>query len=602
VFFAYTVVAQEAGSLRRNYKLTIPEKIHKLVLDPLPAGTYSVGSGGYFPTIDSAFNKLSIDGIAGEVILELTDNLYTAPAGSSFILNGPINGAGSSSRITIRPADNVAVTINGDGEAVLLFYDVSYLTIDGISLQGSTSLKVHAFYNSTGTQWNDAIDFFGNCDYVQVKNLTASSDDVNRFSGAILFQFYNQSKPDSGLISGVFIPVVNIGIYLIGNGTLNPTNFVISNNHIGSPSDSLIVNGIENEYADWTIIENNHIENMRKGFLTGGVYFVEGINSYISDNVIIRNNVIHNIVATDSPTRAQGIFISAGGQMGENNWIYNNIVYDIRTYVPNIHWLAGIFVHNNNPKVDYNTVWLSEGNDVAPTSGSSAIYIYPGTTTPTVRNNIFINTRNDEPYTAVAARYAVADVSDYNDLYVSQFDHSYVGYSGGNFYKTLSDWQATGKDLNSITEMPHFIALDDLHIDGNFSTLLDGHATPIAGIDTDIDGEARNATIPDIGADEFLIVGVEDETPLPTEFALEQNYPNPFNPGTTFRYSIPQTSKIVIKVYDILGNEIALLMDEEKTIGTYELTWNAAALPSGVYFYQLKAGDFISTKKMILLK
>jgi hypothetical protein len=168
MLLTYTVIAQEAGSVRRNYMLTIPDKMQKLVLDPLPAGTYSVGTGSYFPTIDSAFDKLSIDGIAGEVVLELTDAQYNAPAGSSFILNGPINGASSSSRVTIRPADNLAVTINGDGDAVLLFYDVSYLTIDGISPQGNTSLNVHAFYDSVGTQWNDAIDFYGDCDYVQV--------------------------------------------------------------------------------------------------------------------------------------------------------------------------------------------------------------------------------------------------------------------------------------------------------------------------------------------------------------------------------------------------------------------------------------------------
>jgi hypothetical protein len=88
----------------------------------------------------------------------------------------------------------------------------------------------------------------------------------------------------------------------------------------------------------------------------------------------------------------------------------------------------------------------------------------------------------------------------------------------------------------------------------------------------------------------------------PTEFALEQNFPNPFNPGTTFRYLIPIQSKVVIKVYDILGNEVATLLDEEKSVGTYELTWNAEQLPSGVYFYQLRAGDFTQTKKMILLR
>jgi hypothetical protein len=100
-----------------------------------------------------------------------------------------------------------------------------------------------------------------------------------------------------------------------------------------------------------------------------------------------------------------------------------------------------------------------------------------------------------------------------------------------------------------------------------------------------------------------IIVGVEDEINyVPTSYELHQNYPNPFNPSTTFRYSIPTQSKVVLKLYDILGNEIATLMDEEKQVGIYELTWNAANLPSGVYFYQLRAGSFVETKKMLLLK
>ena len=99
------------------------------------------------------------------------------------------------------------------------------------------------------------------------------------------------------------------------------------------------------------------------------------------------------------------------------------------------------------------------------------------------------------------------------------------------------------------------------------------------------------------------IVSVERvPTALPSNFNLLQNYPNPFNPSTSIKYSIPQTSKVVIKIYDILGNEIATLMDEEKSVGTYELMWDASAQPSGVYFYQLKAGDYVNTKKMILLR
>jgi photosystem II stability/assembly factor-like uncharacterized protein len=89
---------------------------------------------------------------------------------------------------------------------------------------------------------------------------------------------------------------------------------------------------------------------------------------------------------------------------------------------------------------------------------------------------------------------------------------------------------------------------------------------------------------------------------LPTGFSLSNNFPNPFNPSTKIKYSVPQSSNVIIKVFDILGSEIETLVSEEKPAGTYEIIWYAEGLPSGVYFYQLKAGDFIQTKKMVLMK
>jgi len=85
-------------------------------------------------------------------------------------------------------------------------------------------------------------------------------------------------------------------------------------------------------------------------------------------------------------------------------------------------------------------------------------------------------------------------------------------------------------------------------------------------------------------------------------FILNQNYPNPFNSNTKIKYSIPQSSPVQIKVFDVLGKEIQTLVNEEKPVGTYEITWNAENLPSGIYFYQLRAGSFIETKKMTLLR
>jgi hypothetical protein len=85
-------------------------------------------------------------------------------------------------------------------------------------------------------------------------------------------------------------------------------------------------------------------------------------------------------------------------------------------------------------------------------------------------------------------------------------------------------------------------------------------------------------------------------------FELTQNYPNPFNPSTTINYSIPKTSFVTIKVYNILGKEIATLVNQEKLQGNYDIEFNASGLPSGIYFYRMQAGSFVSTKKLLLLK
>ena len=92
------------------------------------------------------------------------------------------------------------------------------------------------------------------------------------------------------------------------------------------------------------------------------------------------------------------------------------------------------------------------------------------------------------------------------------------------------------------------------------------------------------------------------DTQTPSEYNLAQNYPNPFNPATTIMYEIPQYVFVTLKVYDILGREVAKLVNEEKPAGTFNVEFDGKALTSGIYFYQLKAGNYSETKKMILLK
>jgi plastocyanin len=97
-------------------------------------------------------------------------------------------------------------------------------------------------------------------------------------------------------------------------------------------------------------------------------------------------------------------------------------------------------------------------------------------------------------------------------------------------------------------------------------------------------------------------VGVDDDEISANKFELKQNYPNPFNPSTRISYSLPSSSFVYLKVFDILGNEVASLVNEEKLAGNYQIEFNASELSGGIYFYQLKTNSFVETKKMILMK
>jgi hypothetical protein len=92
------------------------------------------------------------------------------------------------------------------------------------------------------------------------------------------------------------------------------------------------------------------------------------------------------------------------------------------------------------------------------------------------------------------------------------------------------------------------------------------------------------------------------ESNIPTNYGLDQNYPNPFNPNTVISYKLPVNSFVLLKIYDLLGREVATLVNEERTAGSYGVQWNAERFSSGVYFYKLEAGSFSQTRKLMLIR
>lgn len=167
--------------------------------------------------------------------------------------------------------------------------------------------------------------------------------------------------------------------------------------------------------------------------------------------------------------------------------------------------------------------------------------------------------------------------------------------------------QASGSSRNVIFRdgvrlgVPYFAS--DLYNDTVYTVTFTGSSTALA------------LTLPPYGSRVFVladrphrlelppITSVERTTAgLPQEWRLYQNYPNPFNPTTTITYSVPSTRYVSLKIYDVLGREVASLVDETTRPGTYTVTWDARGVASGVYFYRLKAGGFVETKKAVLLR
>ena len=274
-----------------------------------------------------------------------------------------------------------------------------------------------------------------------------------------------------------------------------------------------------------------------------------------------------------------------------NNIIVNNISNGVGTTLDG----HGIIHFSNGGGV---TVLINNtiaNNSCTVTGGG--IFINRPNATPLLINNIIYGNTPSQVYLLTNS-----SLSFYNCL----IEGGQEGFTGAHFMGTYE---------NCIDADPKFVGLNDYHLQ-NTSPCIG------AGIDSIQVGSLwfycppncyygsirpnPAGSMPDIGACENPNpnpVGVEEDLSLfPKEYALFQNYPNPFNPITKIKYSIPQSSNVVIKVFDVLGSEIETLVNEEILASTYEVNWNAANLPSGVYFYRLQAGSFVDTKKMILLR
>jgi hypothetical protein len=176
------------------------------------------------------------------------------------------------------------------------------------------------------------------------------------------------------------------------------------------------------------------------------------------------------------------------------------------------------------------------------------------------KNNIYITTNNSKSGTVYLA--------DGKNIFVSNdYGNSF------NIYKTL-DSVIVGLYKKPNSDILYVITANDI-----FETT-----------------SSSNKSI------KHIVTAVKKDNLVLTKYELYQNYPNPFNPSTTINYSLPKSGLVTLKVYDILGREVKTLVNTYKAAGSYDVSFNASNLASGIYIYQLKSGNFVSTKKLVLLK
>jgi N-acetylneuraminic acid mutarotase len=326
---------------------------------------------------------------------------------------------------------------------------------------------------------------------------------------------------------------------------------------------------------------------LNNSFLYNGGPYGAIVCGYSSLN---QPTISNNIISNNHSYGAGGIFFYAGSYAKvENNIIINNVGL----------LGGGIVCTAASPVLINNTIAYNS----APNSGG--IYCEANSNPVFINNILYGNTA------ATGNQVFIDDAASdpifiYNDVQGGkegfEGDGSGINYSG--LYENNIDADPLFKDTAlvnySLSNSSQCIGagIDSIEVAGVWyyapSFCKMGNPRP-----------SPSGSNPDIGAYENLLgtfVGVKEELKVPKEFALFQNYPNPFNPSTKISWQSPVSSRQTLKIFDLLGREVATLIDEEKPAGSYEVTWNATNLPSGVYFYQLKAGSFTATKKLLLLK
>jgi hypothetical protein len=357
--------------------------------------------------------------------------------------------------------------------------------------------------------------------------------------------------------------------------------------------------------------------NLFAGTFNGGVFLSTNGTTWAAVNNGLTSTFVTALAVTGTNLIAGtlgGTFLSTN-----NGAIWTPVISGLTSLVgafavngPNLFagTFSGVFRSTNN-----GTTWTPAG--LTDTLINVLVVRGPNLFAGTTSYGVFLSTNNGAIWTPVNSGLTSSNISAFAVSGTNLF--AGTGGSGGVFRSTNDGtiWTDAGLTNTSIGDL--FVSGTNLFA-GTFSSgvfLSTNNGTTW----TDVNTGLTNTYVVSLvvyGTNLFagtdsnhvwrrplseMITSVERlSTDLPTHFSLEQNYPNPFNPSTTIKYEIPVESRVSLKVFNILGQEVVTLVNEEQKAGYKSVEWNAANVASGVYFYRLQAGDFTASRKLLLLK
>ena len=324
------------------------------------------------------------------------------------------------------------------------------------------------------------------------------------------------------------------------------------------------------------VIQNNIITGNH--CIPGGVMSTGGGGMRIGD---CYGRVYNNLISNNSARYGAGIVLNYSGGEYKNNVIYKNFGSE------DFGAGSGMWLNSN-----YSRPRIIENNTII---ANTAVIGIPGIlgfsgVQALIRNNIVWGNKSDNTALQVSGGSLTVRYCDVQG-----------GFAGGGNINISPEFDSTN----------YYLKISSPCMDkGDSSIIYNDPSDP--GNPDNAKWPSRGTVRNDLGAyggpgSKVIansVVGIQNPNGLvsPDGFYLSQNYPNPFNPSTIIRYSLPEKSFANLKIYNSLGKEVSELVNQSQVAGSYEVEWNASALPSGIYFYRLSAGEYAETKKMSLIK